>query len=54
MDIVQTSCQKTKLYQTKEPATQAEIQVSTFRKSLRINSFKIPENPLETGWEWQK
>ena len=35
MDIVQTSCQKTKLYQTKEPwATQAEIQVSTFRNHL--------------------
>ena len=32
----------------------SEIWVSTFGKSLRINLFKIPDNPLETGWAWQE
>ena len=26
-----------------------EIRVSTLGKSLRINSFKLPDNPVETG-----
>jgi len=31
-----------------------EIRVSTFRKSLRTNWFKIPDSPLETGQVWQE
>ena len=39
---------------TNSTSNPTEIQVSTFGKSLRLNSFKIPENPLlETGRAWQ-
>ena len=39
---------------THSTSNPTEIQVSTFRKSLRLNSFKILENPLlETGRAWQ-
>ena len=34
---------------TNSTSNPIEIWVSTFGKSLRINLFKIPDNPLETG-----
>ena len=39
---------------TNSTSNPTEIQVSTFGKSLRLNSFKIPDKPLlETGRAWQ-
>ena len=39
---------------TNSTSNPTEIQVSTFGKSLRLNSFKIPDNSLlETGRAWQ-
>lgn len=39
---------------TNSTSNPREIQVSTFGKSLRLNSFKILDNPLlETGRAWQ-
>ena len=39
---------------TNSTSNQTEIRVSTFGKSLRINSFKIPDKPLETWRTWQE
>ena len=39
---------------TNSTSNPTKIRVSTFGKSLRINSFKIPDKPLKTGRTWQE
>ena len=53
---LQTSCQrkKSQTKRTNNTNNPTEIQVSTFGKSFILNSFKIPDNPLETGRAWQQ
>ena len=51
-----TSCQRKKKPNegTNSTSNPTKIRVSTFGKSLRINSFKIPDKTLETGRAWQE
>ena len=51
-----TSCQRKKKPNegTNSTSNPTKIRVSTFGKSLRINPFKIPDKPLETGRAWQE
>ena len=39
---------------TNSTSNPTKIRVSTFGKSLRINSFKIPDKPLKAGRAWHE